>query len=373
MVWSNLVMLRCSGAKISLSHNVNKENNFQNHSSQIIDEGGSAADSIIAVLICEGVVAPQVVGIGGGFIATIYNKEKRTIESLIARETAPAASTTLMFLNNSSIDGPASVSVPGELKGYWELHKKYGKLPWKRLFEPAIQLCLQGVPVSKYMAYSFTTLANKYEPTLKDMLIDPKTNDFKAIGSLIFRPIFAKTLKVIAEKGADAFYFGEIGKNLIKDLRNLGGVLTEGDLARYKVKWEEPTKAVLFENFSVYSAPVPGGGCVLNMILNLINSLVTEDRKLLMHRLVESFKHSFGQRSQLGDMDFEPEVREVYQDMTDPKFADLIRHLIDDEKVFDDLAYYGSKYAPSEDHGTSTMSVLHPNGDAISVTSSINF
>lgn len=338
----------------------------------MIVEGGSAADSIIAVLICEGVVGPHVVGIGGGFIATIYNRKSKTIESLIAREAAPAAATTFMFKNVSSIDGPTTVSVPGELKGYWELHQKYGNLPWKRLFQPAIALCARGIPVTKYMAYSFTTIENKYEPTLKDMIIDPETNDFKAIGSLIYRPFLAKTLRVIADQGAEAFYSGGIGKSLVKDLRDMGGIMTEKDLANYQVKWVDPTKAV-FNHFNVYSAPLPGGGCVLSLILNLINRLVTKDYNLLMQRLVESFKHGFGRRSLLGDLDFEPKVREIYHNLTDPRFADSIKPLIHDDKTFDDFLYYGSQFAASEDHGTSSLSVIHPNGDAISVTSSVNY
>uniref|UniRef100_T1GPW7 Gamma-glutamyltransferase n=1 Tax=Megaselia scalaris TaxID=36166 RepID=T1GPW7_MEGSC len=306
----------------------------------MIEEGGSAADSIISVLLCEGVVAPHVVGLGGGFMATIYNKEKGTMESLVARETAPAEAHMYMFLNASSVDGALTVGVPGELKGYWELHKKYGKLPWKQLFSPAIQLCKEGIRVTPYMAYAMKTIdeSYKYEPSLKDMLIDPKTNDYKIMGDLIFRPVLAKTLEIIADKGADVFYKGEVGRNLVKDLKERGGIITEEDLANYKVKWSDPTKAEFINQYSVYSTPMPGGGAVLTMILNLIN-----------------------------------EAKNTYKQMTDPKFADLIRPLIRDDKVFDDLKYYGSKSGGPEDHGTSAMSVLHPNGDAISVTSTINF
>lgn len=339
----------------------------------MIEEGGSAADSIISVLLCEGVVAPHVVGLGGGFMATIYNRKNKTVESLIARETAPAASTTFMFQNVSSVDGGATVSIPGELKGYWELHKKYGKLPWRRLFEPAIKLCIKGIPVTEYMAYAMTTIDNKHEPTLKDMLIDHRTNNFKTVGSLIFRPTLAKTLKTIAEKGADVFYSGEIGKNLIKDLKDRGGIITEEDLANYTVRWNDPVKADILGKYSVFTTPVPGGGCVLSMILNLIDGLITKDRDLLWHRLIESFKHAFGRRSLLGDLYFESEVSKVYKNMTDSKFADYIRPLIKDDKTFDDMRYYGARHAGPQDHGTSSMSVLHPNGDAISVTSTVNF
>lgn len=140
-------------------------------SSAILKKGGSAADSAIATLFCEGVTCPQSMGLGGGFLMVIYNREKRTAEFLNARETAPSGATKEMFVNNSAASqtGGLSVAVPGELKGYWELHKKYGKLPWATLVEPTIKLCKEGHIVTPYLARIFNLSSNKIkdQPSLR--------------------------------------------------------------------------------------------------------------------------------------------------------------------------------------------------------------
>lgn len=340
----------------------------------MINEGGSAADSIISVLLCEGIVLPNAIGVGGGFIATIYNRQKGTVESLVAREMAPAAAHPHMFANISSLHGATAIAVPGELKGYWELHQKYGKLPWKRLFEPTIDLCKSGVPITNFVwkAMLEMELFIQEDPALGEIFADPVTNKLKPKGSLIYRPILAKTLKIIAEQGADAFYNGDVGRILVKDIKARGGIITEDDLANYRVKWTKPTQVNLQGGYTVYSTPLPGGGAVLSLILNLMNKLITNEENIFWHRLMESFKHAYGRRAQLGDIDIEPEVAQLFQNMTDPDFADLVRKTIYDNGVIHDLGHYGAQYTAAEDHGTAAMSVLHPNGDAISITSTIN-
>lgn len=326
------------------------------------------------MLLCEGVVLPQAIGLGGGFIATVYNKEKGTVESLVAREMAPATSHPYMFVNISSLNGAATIAVPGELKGYWALHQRYGKLPWKKLFEPAIELCTKGVPVTNFLWVSMLDNEKtiQEEPSLREVFADPVTNQLKPKGTLIYRPALAKTLETISEQGADAFYFGDIGRSVIRDLETRGGIITEDDLANYKVKWTEPTQVNLKGGYTVYSTPLPGGGAVLSLILNLMDELTTTNENLFWHRLMESFKHAYGRRAQLGDIDHEPEVAELFQNMTDASFADIIRETIYDNGIINDMGHYGAQYAAAEDHGTAAMSVLHPNGDAISITSTIN-
>lgn len=340
----------------------------------MIKEGGSAADSIIAVMLCEGVVLPNAIGVGGGFIATIYNKNKGTVESLVAREMAPAASHPYMYANISSLNGATTIAIPGELKGYWELHQKYGKLKWERLFEPTIELCIKGVPVTNFIwgAMLENEQIIQEEPTLREIFTDPVTKKLIPKGGLIYRPTLAKTFEIISKQGSNAFYYGDLGRSLVKDLQARGGIITEEDLANYRVKWTEPTQVQLKDGYTVYSTPLPGGGAVLSLILNLMNNLITNDENIFWHRLMESFKHAYGRRAQLGDIDIEPEVAELFGNMTDPAFADSIRSTIYDNGVINDMRHYGAQYAAAEDHGTAAMSVLHPNGDAISITSTIN-
>lgn len=162
--------------------------------------GGSVADSAIAALLCEGVSNPQSLGVGGGFILTIYTKSKGKAEVLNARECAPTCASREMFgqcsdtgkspshftsgnknIFSYSVDitsGGLSVAVPGELKGYWELHRKYGKLDWCDLFTPTIKLLQRGIYVSSYLANMINTLAVEIitSPSLKLVSPTPQTD-----------------------------------------------------------------------------------------------------------------------------------------------------------------------------------------------------
>lgn len=137
----------------------------------ILDKGGSAVDAAIAALFCEGVSMPQSMGLGGGFLMTIYSKENDTAYSLNAREVAPSGASQDMFNGNSELatKGGLAVAVPGELKGYWEAYKKFGgKVPWRDLVQPTIDLCKNGILVTKYLERLF---ASQLENLKKDKLL----------------------------------------------------------------------------------------------------------------------------------------------------------------------------------------------------------
>lgn len=139
------------------------------------------------------------------------------------------------------------------------------------------------------------------------------------------------------------------------------------------MKWEEPTEAWLRGNYTVYSTPLPGSGSVLTLILNMMNNLLTNDENLLWHRLIESFKHAYGLRTHLGDTDFEPEAKEMFLKMLSPEIAkELALFKVFDNTTFDKYDYYGANFSSKEDHGTANMAILHPSGDAVTVTSTVN-
>lgn len=134
----------------------------------ILKQDGSAADAAIAIMLCEGVTCPQSTGLGGGFVMTIYTKDTRKVETLIARERAPAAANETMFNGmpeEASQEGGLSIAVPGELAGLWELHQKYGALKWADLVAPTIKLCEEGHVMSKYL---HTIIASRTEKILNN-------------------------------------------------------------------------------------------------------------------------------------------------------------------------------------------------------------
>lgn len=116
-------------------------------------------DAAIATLFCEGVAMPQSMGLGGGFLMTIYTRDTQKVETLDAREAAPLAADKYMYDGNSSLSskGGLSIAVPGELKGYWEAHKRYGKLDWAELVQPTVDLCREGHLVTEYLANMFSS------------------------------------------------------------------------------------------------------------------------------------------------------------------------------------------------------------------------
>uniref|UniRef100_A0A182VSW2 Gamma-glutamyltransferase n=1 Tax=Anopheles minimus TaxID=112268 RepID=A0A182VSW2_9DIPT len=348
---------------------------------RMLDQGGSAADAAIATLFCEGVSIPQSMGIGGGFVLTIYNKASGIVESLDSREVAPAAATKNMYVGNgkAAIEGGLSIAVPGEVRGYWELHQKYGKLPWKTLVNPTIDLCIKGSLVTDYLAkilLSKKSLILTY-PSLANIFINPKTNDTWKVGDRIKRPVLAESLKVIAVEGANALYGknGTLLPKLMKDLKNVGSILTENDFYNYRPEWVKSARANLRNRYYLHSMPLPGSGPILSYMLSILDGykgLYSND-PLTWHRIIESFKHGYGMRTKVGDPRFVASVKTVLQKMTNKNYIAYIRDMIVGNMTFDSYDYYGADFAGLQDHGTAHISVLAANGDAVSVTSTINY
>lgn len=128
----------------------------------ILKNGGSAVDSAITATLCQGLVVSQSSGLGGGLVATIYIKETGTFETINSREVAPAAAYKDMYTTNlQSYDGGLAIAVPGELKGLFELHKKYGKLGWAEIVQPVIEIAEKGYKVNRYLGEIFIDRVDK--------------------------------------------------------------------------------------------------------------------------------------------------------------------------------------------------------------------
>ena len=338
-------------------------------------DGGSAADAAVAALLCEGVTCPQSAGLGGGFVMTIYIKEANKVETLVARVVAPLAATEDMFVN-STVTGGKAVAVPGELKGYHELHKKYGKLPWSQLFEPTIELCRKGHVVSPYLANILRKNKAKVEasPTLAEIYIDPATNDVYKEGDLIRREKLADTLEIIKNQGVDTIYNnGSIGRAMVDDVREAGGIITIEDLMQYEARWEDPISVKVMGNKMLHTMPLPGSGALVAFVMNVLNDyLPREESVLSFQRITEAFKFAYAERTKLGDGKFVESAREVVKNLTSTKFATEIRNKIEDDKTYQDYKHYGANFSSQMDHGTAHINILAANGDAIAVTTTIN-
>lgn len=280
----------------------------------MLKKGGSVADAAIATLFCEGVTCPQSMGLGGGFILTIYIKETNKAESLIARETAPAAATEDMFVDVPSVNGPKAIAVPGELRGYWELHKKYGKLPWPELVQPTIELCRKGHRVTGYLdrILQRTKERIKVTPAMSEIYVNPATRDVWREGDSIKRLKLAETLEIVAKEGVDTIYNnGTIAQKLIGELNAMGAILTIEDLQNYKVRWQKPETAHVLGNHVLYTTPLPATGILVTFMLNILEGYLPDKSSLTYHRIVEAMKYAYAKRSDLGDELFVPHIADV--------------------------------------------------------------
>ncbi|RZB39538.1 G glu transpept domain containing protein, partial [Asbolus verrucosus] len=247
--------------------------------SSILKKGGSAVDAAIASLFCEGVSLPHCAGLGGGFLMTIYIKESGTVETLNARETAPGLATEDMFDGDESLStkGGLAVAIPGELRGYWEAYKKYGgKVPWRDLVQPTIDLCKNGILVTEFLASVYSSQQNQLykDPILRETFINPATNETYKLNEYVKRPRLAKTLELIAKQGADVLYNGSLTKGFVADIKAKGGIITEEDINNYKVEWKEPIKIDMPFNQVLYTSPLPGSGVILGFIMNILNGFL---------------------------------------------------------------------------------------------------
>lgn len=342
----------------------------------ILAKNGSAVDAAISALLCEGVASLHSMGLGGGFFMTIWDAKNKIADYLDARETAPKAATEDMFDGNAHLAmyGGLAVAVPGELMGYWEAHKKYGRLPWSELFEPVIKLCETGSIINEYLAAYLVDKEPmiKNESSLARILINPNTGRVWIKGDRIKRPQLANTLKLIAQHGADIFYRGNITDSLVKEIREFKGIITRQDFEDYRAVWRKPI-SLKMGNLTIYSAPPPASGAILVFIMNILRLVLPSNNENIMwQRIVETFKWAYARRTELGDPAFVDGIDSLLANLTSSDYAEIIKERIKDDSTSQDPEEYGAVTETTVDSGTAHVSVLAPDGSAVSVTSTIN-
>ncbi|XP_062273955.1 gamma-glutamyltransferase 5a [Scomber scombrus] len=344
--------------------------------SNILQRGGSAVDGAIAALLCTSVMNPQSMGIGGGSIFTVMDSSGK-VKIINSRETVPKKFKSDLLKSCPKtfqlVSGSQWIGVPGEIRGYEQAHRLYGKLPWNTLFEPTIKLAREGFPIpqiqGRYIPYIDT---NVTQPLRK--LYSDKNGNLLKTGDIVKFEKLADTLEKIANQGADAFYTGEIAEDLIRDIQEAGGTLTMQDLESFRVTVTDAW-VVPLGDYQMYIPPPPAGGTILSLILNIMKgydlnsaSLTGEQKALAYHRYVEAFKFANGLKKHIRDPQFSSS--EMVKNFTEESFASHIRSLISSDKTHDPQYYNITPYLDSM--GTTHVSVLADDGSAVSVTSTIN-
>lgn len=342
---------------------------------EILKDGGNAADAIVATVFCVGTVGMYHSGIGGGGFVVVRSPNG-TYEFVDFRETAPAAAYEDMYVDDpdQSLYGGLASGVPGEARGLEYLHTKYGVLPWKHVIAPSIKIARFGWTVNedlvRYMgSYQFLT----DDPTWAlDFAPHGKRLE---LGDTITRKRYANTLETIAEEGADAFYNGAIANATIATLRRLNGTMTLEDLQNYEVA-HRPIAQIDYRGYKLTSATAPSGGIVVLSTLNAVEGYDGFDDpakvNLTTHRLDQATRFAYGQRTSLGDPLFLAGLDEYQRGMISPELGAEVRSKISDTRVFNTSYYDPSGLESLETPGTAHMVAADRSGLAISLTSTIN-
>ncbi|CAD5225610.1 unnamed protein product [Bursaphelenchus okinawaensis] len=351
-------------------------------------QGGNAVDVAIAVGICIGGLHPHSSGLGGGFLMTYYDRQDGKCRTLDARETAPLATNQNTFVSNpdEAFLGPKSIATPGELHGLWSAFKRFasGRIAWSDLLMPTVRLLNHGYPVTKLMEVNLEVREKEIlaSESMKSVFVNPKTGQLYKEGELLKNPKLAETYRKLATSSDPVitFYRGEMADQMAFEWQKLGGYLTKKDLEQYKSKIDEsPVTTVPFGQELTVCGPKPSSSSVITqLILNVMAKFypIGSDKNLVYsdpeyyHRFIEAQKFAYAQRTQLGDPDYVHDVKNVLQNLTSNEFVDEIVKKINDKTL--EVKEYGALEEQLDDSGTSQISVIDVEGNAVSFTSSVN-
>jgi len=238
---------------------------------QVLRDGGNAVDAAIATAAALGVVEPAMSGPGGDGFMLIYMADQRKVFALNATGPAPAAATREYFVTRGGIPmrGIGSVSVPGIVDGWIRALDRFGALPRKTVFGPAIALCEDGFPVSPKLAEALAPVTEAFASDEPTRDIFTRAGSPLQPGQILNQRALGGTLRNIAETGSEGFYRGEIARSIGEFSRARGGLLTADDLAAYASSWDDPIQTT-YRGVDVYEMPPNSSGHVLLQELNIV-------------------------------------------------------------------------------------------------------
>ena len=278
----------------------------------ILKAGGNAIDAAIAANAVLGLVEPTGNGIGGDLFAIVWDAKTQKLYGLNASGRSPYDLTYDYFEKNGikriPALGPLPVSVPGCVDGWFELHKKFGKLPVTDILKPAITYAREGFPVSEVIAYYWNSNSAKLQkyPGFKEIFMPGGKAPAK--GEVFRNPYLAATLEKIANGGRDAFYKGEIAQKIADYMKEQGGFLSMRDLADHHSEWVEPI-STNYRGYDVWELPPNGQGTAVLQMLNMLEKYDIASMGFgsseYLHTFIETKKLAFEDRAKFySDPDF---------------------------------------------------------------------
>jgi gamma-glutamyltranspeptidase/glutathione hydrolase len=350
---------------------------------KIMENGGNAVDAAVAVGFALAVTYPYAGNIGGGGFMVIHlNNGKNT--AIDYREKAPLYASKDMYLDKNgnylpalSQEGTTSAAVPGSVAGLIYALKKYGTMPLSQVIQPAIDLARNGWPLDYRTAEAFKTFLPKFKKYLSSYKIFSKDGALYQEGDLFKQTDLANSLELIKEKGNRGFYNGKTAELFVKQIKSLGGYITQADLDEYRPVERIPVEGT-YRGYKIISMPPSSsGGIALVEMLNILeNYKFSKDEwgsSEYIHRLVEAMKYTYADRTYLlGDEDF---FKVPKKGLTSKEYAKTIYDKIEEHKDFavpSKEIKAGDPTKFTESNETTHYSVYDENGNAVSVTTTIN-
>jgi len=284
----------------------------------VLKDGGNAIDAAVATAFAMAVTHPTAGNIGGGgFI--VYRPASGEPEAYDFREMAPAKASPDMFLRDGRYDeqlhhySHLSVGVPGSVAGLYLAWQEKGRLPWKRLLEPAIKLARDGFEVSQGLSDSLRAILPRMQKYPASVAQFSKQGIPYEPGDILRQPDLARTLERIASQGPAGFYEGETAELIEKEMAANGGLITREDLKNYKAHRRSPLRG-RYRGVEVISMPPPSsGGTALLEMLNILERFELDKLKFgsaaQLHLVIETMRRAYADRARyLGDPDSNPDM-----------------------------------------------------------------
>ncbi|MDA9620933.1 gamma-glutamyltransferase [Pelagibacteraceae bacterium] len=336
----------------------------------ILKLGGNAVDAAIAASAVLSVIEPGSTGIGGDCFAIIKMNNKKATSINGSGITPEKAS--LDYFKSNKIDSigllsPHSVTIPGAVDAWYEMHKKFGKLDFEKLFETAIYYATEGFPVHEIEAFHWKKNEDKLKKNSVTKQIFLNDNKAPIFGKKFSNSQLANTLTLIGKKGAKAFYEGEIAADMVKSLNNLGGLHTEEDFYNQKTIFSD-TLISNYKDFKIHQCPPNGPGLVVHLMMKLLEKFnwnkINYFDPMRFHIQAEVTKVCF-------------EIKETI--LGDPQFNNMdIEYLMSNEtidnlfkKINLDKVYYSDKLFVTSHPETVYLTVVDDNLNAVSFINSI--
>lgn len=346
----------------------------------ILKKGGNAVDAAVAVQFALAVTYPQAGNIGGGGFM-VFRSAKGDANTLDFREKAPALASVNMYLDTSgnviaglSLSSHKASGVPGSVDGMVEAHRKYGKLKWAQLVQPAVDLAQKGFNITRRLAADLNNLQpsiTKQNPGKKYFIKDTPWQE----GDLLIQQDLAKTLMLIRDNGRAGFYSGTVADEIADEMKQGGGLISKADLAAYRSVWRKAIKGTYRKEYTVISMPPPSsGGIALLQLLKAVEKYPLHSwgygADSTVQLMVEAERRVYADRSKyLGDPDF---YKVPVDSLLNPQYIAMRMGSFNWNQASASSSIKPGTFAGYESDQTTHYSIVDKEGNAVSVTTTLN-